>query len=93
VYRRRLRKSPAAYTHNLPPHVKAVLLLPPEGRSGAIAYVMTRRGPMPLELPHADMDYEYYESKQLRPAVEDLLAMKGRTFAGVVSGEEQLRLF
>ncbi len=93
VYRRRLRKSPAAYTHNHPPHVKAALLLPPDQQRGTIAYVMTRRGPIPLELPHADMDYEHYESKQLRPVVEDILAMKGRTFAGVVSGEEQLRLF
>ena len=93
VYRRRLRKSPTAYTHNHPPHVKAALLLPPERQSGTIAYVMTRRGPVPLELPHTDMDYEHYETKQLRPVVEDILAMKGRTFAGVVSGEEQLRLF
>ena len=93
VYRRRLRKAPSAYTHNHPPHVRAALLLPPERQSGTIAYVMTRRGPVPLELPHADMDYEHYEGKQLRPVVEDLLAMKGRTFAGVVSGEEQLRLF
>ena len=54
---------------------------------------MTRRGPVPAGLPHADMDYEHYEDKQLRPVVEDVLEMKGRTFAGVVSGEEQLRLF
>ena len=93
VYRRRLRKSPAAYTHNHPPHVKAALLLPPDRQRGTMAYVMTRRGPVPQELPHADMDYEHYEGKQLRPVVEDILAMKGRTFAGVVSGEEQLRLF
>ncbi|MEI8243479.1 MAG: DNA polymerase II [bacterium] len=93
VYRRRLRKPPAAYTHNHPPHVRAALLLPPEQQSGTIAYVMTRRGPVPAGLPHADMDYEHYEDKQLRPVVEDVLEMKGRTFAGVVSGEEQLRLF
>jgi len=93
VCRRRLRKSPAAYTHNHPPHVKAALLLPPELQSGVIAYVMTRRGPVPVELPHADMDYEHYEDKQVRPVVEDILAMKDRTFAEILSGEEQLRLF
>ena len=54
---------------------------------------MTRRGPVPIELPHADMDYEHYENKQLRPVVEDMLAMKGKSLAEILSGEEQLRLF
>jgi DNA polymerase-2 len=93
VYRRRLRKAPTAYLHSHPPHVKAALLLPPERQRGVVAYVVTRRGPVPVELPHADLDYDYYESKQVRPVVEDLLALKGKSFAGVVSGEEQLRLF
>jgi len=93
VYRRRLRKTPAAYTHSHPPHVKAALLLPPERQTGAISYVITHRGPMPIELPHADMDYDHYEDKQLRPVVEDILAMKGRTFGGIITGEEQLKLF
>ena len=73
--------------------MKAALLLPPERQSGTIAYVMTRGGPMPIELPHADVDHAHYEEKQVRPVVEDILAMKGRTFAGIVSGEEQLKLF
>ena len=93
VYRRRLRKAPSAYTHNHPPHVKAALLLPVDKQRGTIAYFMTRRGPIPQELPHADLDYEHYENKQLRSVVEDILTMRGRTLAGVVSGEEQLRLF
>ncbi len=93
VYRRRLRKAPTAYLHSHPPHVKAALQLPPERQRGMVAYVVTRRGPVPVELPHADLDYDYYENKQLRPVVEDILAMKGKSFAGVVSGEEQLRLF
>ncbi|MFZ4394653.1 MAG: DNA polymerase II [Kiritimatiellia bacterium] len=93
IYRRRLRKAPTAYTHSQPPHVKAALLLPPEQQRGTISYVQTRRGPVPVEVPHADIDYEHYENKQLRPVVEDILVMKGRSFAGIVSGEEQLRLF
>ncbi|MEI6212333.1 MAG: DNA polymerase domain-containing protein, partial [bacterium] len=93
IYRRRLRKAPTAYTHSLPPHVKAALLLPPEQQRGTISYVQTRRGPVPVEVPHADIDYAHYENKQLRPVVEDILEMKGRSFAGIVSGEEQLRLF
>jgi DNA polymerase-2 len=93
VYRRRLRKAPSAYLHSHPPHVKAALLLPPERQRGTVAYVVTRRGPVPVELPHADLDYDYYEGRQVRPVVEDILALKGKSFAGIVSGEEQLRLF
>jgi len=93
VYRRRLRKPASAYTHNLPPHIKAVLQLPPEKRSGAIAYVITRRGPVPLENSHADIDYEHYIDKQVRAVVDDILAMQGLHFDEILSGEEQLRLF
>jgi DNA polymerase-2 len=94
AYHRRLRKPPAAYTHNQPPHVRAMLLLPPERqRVGAIEYVMTLRGPVPVELPHADADYAHYVEKQVRPVVEDILALQHRTFEGVIRGEEQMRLF
>jgi len=93
VYRRRLRKAPSAYVHSLPPHVKAAMLLPPGLQSGVIAYIQTRRGPMPLEVSHEDIDYEHYENKQLRPVVEDILAMKGKILAEILSGEEQMKLF
>lgn len=93
VHRRRLRKPPASYTHNHPPHVRAALLLPKERQTGVIEYVMTHRGPVPLELPHDDLDYDYYLAKQLKPVVEDILSMKGRTLSEIISGTEQLRLF
>jgi DNA polymerase-2 len=95
VYRRRLRKPPTAYTHNVPPHVRAVLLLPAESRrqAGVVNFVMTLRGPVPVELPHADWDYAHYLDKQVKPAVEDVLALAGRAFDSILSGEEQLELF
>lgn len=95
VYRRRLRKPPAAYTHNVPPHVRAALLLPPGQRdqAGVVSYVMTLRGPVPVEQPHADWDYTHYLDRQIKPAVEDVLALAGRAFDVILSGEEQLELF
>lgn len=93
VYRRRLRKAASSYTHALPPHVRAAQLRPPEAQGSTVMYVMTRRGPMPVEQPHPDMDYDHYVEKQIRPVVEDILAMRNQTFAGVLSNTEQLRLF
>jgi DNA polymerase-2 len=95
VYRRRLRKSPREYTHAIPPHVRAARLLPEDQqrRLGAVAYVMTLRGPVPVQLPHADADYEHYVQRQIQPVVEDLLALSGQRFDEVLSGEQQLTLF
>lgn len=93
VYRRRMRKAPASYTHAQPPHVRAARLLPAERQTGVVSYVMTCRGPVPVELPHADVDYAHYEEKQIRPVVEDLLGLQGRTFDEVCKDEQQLRLW
>jgi DNA polymerase-2 len=95
VYRRRLRKPLSAYVRGVPPHVRAARLLPParQRRLGVVEYVVTTRGPVPVELPHDDHDYDHYLEKQVRPVVEELLALSGQTFAGALSGQEQLRLF
>lgn len=95
AYRRRLRKAPGTYTHGVPPHVRAVRLLPPEQQrlATSVAYVMTLRGPVPVQLPHADVDYEHYLQKQLRPVVEELLTISGLAFDDVLSGTRQLELF
>lgn len=94
VYRRRLRKPLSAYAQAAPPHVQAARLLPVERRYrlDGVDYVMTLRGPMPLELPHDDYDFEHYIDRQIRPVVEGLLELEGRTFAGALSGQEQMRL-
>ena len=93
VYRRRLRKAASTYTRALPPHVRAAQLRPPEAQGSTVAYVMTRRGPVPLDQPHADIDYEHYVEKQMRPVVDDVLAMCRQSFDGVLSNTEQMRLF
>ena len=46
VYRKRLRRPVAEYTHNVPPHVQAATKLARPGRW--VSYVITRGGPEPV---------------------------------------------
>jgi DNA polymerase-2 len=94
VYSRRLRKSADDYTKSTPPHVKAVRMLPAAKQKGLrrIEYVMTMRGPVPLELEHSDLDYDHYIDKQLKPLADMVLRETGTSFDAIV-GSEQLELF
>ena len=94
VYRKGLSKSPEAYTANVPPHVKAALLLPPEKRKNLreIRYIMTTEGPRPLPLEEEKPDYDHYIEKQLRPLAETVLPYMGMHFDDLFYGR-QLDLF
>ena len=94
VYKKRLTKRPEEYTSNVPPHVKAALQIEVNKRRGlkTIEYVMTSRGPVPIDNALYDIDYEHYIQKQLRPLAEDLLNIKGTSFDNLVGGD-QLALF
>jgi DNA polymerase-2 len=90
MYTKRLRKPLTAYTRSTPPHVKAARLMKNPGRR--ITYVITRRGPMPLECDHRDIDYDHYIDRQLKPIADQVLALDNKTFeADVLS--RQLKLF
>ncbi len=95
TYRKRIRKALDGYTRNVPPHVRAARLLPPAQQAGihAVEYVMTRRGPVPVQLPHDDRDYDHYVDRQLRPLAADILALRGTTFDAIIDGRQQLELF
>ena len=73
--------------------LEAALLL---GDAGANAkesrYVMTLRGPIPVELPHDDLDYTHYIEKQLKPIADAVLQFLGLSFNDIVGGK-QLELF
>jgi len=92
VYRKGLRKDPAAYTATTPPHVAAARKLVGKTR-GRIAYVMTLAGPEPLRERQSPIDHEHYVEKQVRPVAEPVLALLGLDFAQVVGDEHQLSLF
>lgn len=95
VYRKHIRKALDSYTRNVPPHVRAARLLPPaqQGRSNSIEYVMTHRGPVPVALPHDDLDYDHYLERQLAPLADDILSLRGTSLDAVIGGQQQLELF
>jgi DNA polymerase-2 len=70
VYRKRMRKDVNDYVKNIPPQVRAAKMLSDIG--GTVYYVITRRGPVPIELEPKDIDYKHYIEKQLKPADSDL---------------------
>ena len=91
IYRKGLRKRPADYTANTPPHVVAAR------KSGSadrvVAYVMTTAGPEPLDALRNQPDREHYLDKQIRPVAEPVLAALGLDFDQAVGDDRQLPLF
>ncbi|NNG27930.1 MAG: DNA polymerase II [Ignavibacteriaceae bacterium] len=90
VYRKRLRKDVDDYTKNIPQHVKAARLLPEA--VGTVYYVITKRGPIPIELKHNDIDYDHYIQKQLKPLADSVLLLLDKSFDSIVESD-QLRFF
>jgi DNA polymerase-2 len=86
VYRKRLRKDVDEYTKNIPQHVKAARLLPKA--SGTVYYVITKRGPIPVELKHTDIDYDHYIEKQLKPIADSVLSLLGESFDSIVQSDQ-----
>ena len=91
VYRKRLRRPIAEYTHNLPPHVQAAAKLARPGRW--VSYVVTRSGPEPVTgtAPPPRPDYEHYRERQLAPAADGILHFLGTSFSQIT--DTQLRMF
>ncbi len=86
VYRKRLRKDVEEYTKNIPQHVRAARLLPET--SGTVYYVITKRGPIPVELKHSDIDYDHYIEKQLKPIADSVLILLGESFDSIVQSDQ-----
>ena len=91
VYKKRLTKPASEYVKVKPPHVKAALMLGPDPPR-EILYVMTLRGPVPVELPHQDLDYNHYIQKQLRPIADAVLLFFDQSFTQIMGGR-QMSLF
>ena len=91
VYRKGLRKRPAAYTASTPPHVAAARKSRRPGR--VVSYLMTVAGPEPLDALANAPDREHYVEKQVRPVAEPVLAALGLDFDRVVGDDRQMSLF
>ena len=62
-----------------------------EAAGREVSYVITLRGPEPLEKRTAPIDYEHYLEKQLAAAVDSILPVLGTSFERVAGS--QLPLF
>lgn len=93
VLSKKLTKPLDEYVKNIPPHAKAAMILLKE--KGILKrrpeYVMTMRGAVPVELPHDDIDYDYYIERQIAPIADSILSLFGKSFEGMRS--PQLSLF
>ena len=94
VYRKRLRRGMNDYA-SVPPHVKAARLLEAEASddtpASEVEYVITTKGPEPLSVRTAPIDYTHYLDKQLAPAVDVVLGLLGTSFERIAG--PQLSLF
>ena len=91
VYHKGLRKPPADYTANTPPHVAAARKS--GHRGGVIAYLVTVAGPEPVDALTSELDREHYLDKQVRPVAEPVLGALDLDFDRVVGDDRQDRLF
>jgi DNA polymerase II len=95
VYRKRLRRRLEDYEKNVPPHVQAALKraesIPGTRSDRWVRYVVTTRGPEPLENGPRSLDYQHYLDRQLAPAADALLRLKGTSVGEIL--DAQLRLF
>lgn len=93
ILSKRLTKPIEEYVKNVPPHVRAAKIL--FEKKGILKrrpqYVMTLRGAIPIELPHDDIDYDYYIEKQIAPIADSILALFDQRFKRFT--ETQLSLF
>lgn len=90
IYKKRLRKDVEEYVKNIPPHARAAKLLQDPGDT--IYYVITQRGPIPIQLKHNDIDYDHYIEKQLKPIGDSVLTLLGKSFDNIVE-TDQLSFF
>lgn len=89
VYRKRLRRDLGAYAGAAPPHVRAARLLEDE-EANEVEYVITLRGPEPLEKRTAAIAYDHYLDKQLAPACDVVLGFLDTSFERVAGSQRSL---
>lgn len=89
VYRKRLRRRLEDYVKNVPPHARAAQKSKRSGRW--VRYVVTVNGPEPLDNNPSPIDYQHYIDRQLAPAADALLHVKGTSVAKIL--DRQMSLF
>ncbi len=90
IYKKRLNKSIAEYTTNIPPHVVAASLL--DEPKYHISYCITLDGPQPIEKLTSKLDYDHYIETQIKPVADAILERIGTSFDQIISGQTSLEL-
>ncbi len=87
---KRLSKDPKEYVKNIPPHVRAALLVNHTGpyRLKEVTYVMTMNGPEPIQMSPKNYDYNYYIDKQIKPLADQVLNSLGKSFDSISLGDQ-----
>lgn len=90
VITKRLSKDPKEYDKNIPPHVKAALLIDHKGpyRLKEVSYKMTVNGPEPVQNNPSTIDYEYYIDKQIKPLADQVLFTMNKSFDSIALGDQ-----
>ncbi len=89
IYNKRLAKPASEYTKLIPPPVKAALLLDPTGNMrGRIEYIITKDGPIPVEMSPKNIDYDHYIDKQLKPIADSVLPFINKDFQIIVFNKQ-----
>ncbi|MBU7016722.1 MAG: DNA polymerase II [Theionarchaea archaeon] len=91
VYKKGVRKDLAKYTKTTPPHVKAARKMD-DFSDRVISYVMTKRGPEPVDGTPKRIDYDHYIEKQLKPIANSILHFYDKSFSDVVTKQKQMSL-
>jgi len=95
VYRVRLRRPVEAFVKSTPPHIKALrdaIASSPEfsiAIGDDIEYIMTKSGPQLTSHQLADIDYQHYVDKQLKPVAEPILDSLGVEFERYMPIQQQ----
>ncbi len=92
VYRKSIRKELEEYTKTTPPHVKAARKLD-KLEGNIIEYYITLDGPEPIQKLKHKIDYEHYIEKQIKPIVNQILEVFGKSFEEISSNSKQKKLF
>lgn len=92
IYRKSIRKSLKQYVKTTPPHVKAARLLP-KLDSNIIEYVITTKGPEPIQLLKHKPDYRHYIEKQIKPIANQILSLFEKDFDEIIADSKQTTLF
>lgn len=92
IYRKSLRKPLSEYTKTTPPHVKAARLLD-KLESNIVEYIITEKGPEPIQNLKHKIDYQHYINKQIKPIADTILSFFNKTFIEVIEETKQTKLF